>query len=243
MKFNLANTQIPHKIADRIIESVVEIRFDSPWPTDQVADNLFLEFCTKLKYLPGKDLPVKSFPADIREKDPQIKYLPTKELTKDGILLLIGGHVVALVNRKPYLGWEHLSKEINDIADRLKSIGLIEGYQRLGVRYVNFFDSNILKNTNLQIGFLGEQVIDSKINLHFIVDNNPPFVADVRITNNARIVDEGKSLEGSLVDIDVYFKDHFEVSKLAELARESHDLEKKIFFHLLKKEFIDSLNP
>jgi uncharacterized protein (TIGR04255 family) len=241
MIFDLEKIRLPRKInPDLIEEAVVEIRFESEIPPQEVVDQLLVEFGRD--YTIRKELPASQIPPIMRDQDPQFRYLPIRQLIKDEIVLQIGGRVISCVNKKPYLGWKNLKDKVENMAEKLKASKVVGEYKRLGIRYLNIFDTNVLDKVNLVFSASGSHIVDEKIDLRLSLDLNR-FQAAVKVSNNVRAVINDRVIDGSLVDIDAFIVD-FREDELMTLIEEGHSLEKKLFFALLKDSFVKGhLNP
>ena len=71
------------------------------------------------------------------------------------------------------------------------------------------------------------------------------FINTLQIANNVTITGEKKIMEGSIIDIDTYLDKEIEnfFVTMQNLITEGHETEKRLFFNLLKAEFLDTLNP
>ncbi len=241
MIFDLEKTKVATKLDPApILEAIVEIRFESELSHQAVVDKLFLEFGKD--YPKSNDLPLAQFPSAIRDQDPQLRYLPLKQLTNDQLILQIGGRVISLVNQKNYMGWASLKDKVRDMAERLKSTGVVSQYQRLGIRYLNTFDYNILDKVNIVLSMDGMPIVEEKVDFRINLEYQN-FQATIMLSNNTRKVENEKVSVGSLVDIDA-FSLHLQDNSLMDLIEGAHLFEKKLFFAVFKKDFIDQyFNP
>ena len=72
------------------------------------------------------------------------------------------------------------------------------------------------------------------------------FVSNLQVSNKAILNQSGKTQEGSIIDIDVVAIDLPQgdrKNEIIDLIEEGHYEEKKLFFTLLEKDFLASLNP
>ena len=71
------------------------------------------------------------------------------------------------------------------------------------------------------------------------------FLTNLQILNNGNILIKKVPKTGSLIDIDTYIQDEgcIKFSNVSDLLEEGHTEEKKLFFNLLKDEFIQKYNP
>lgn len=241
MIFDLETVELPKKLNPApIVEAIVEIRFESDLSPENVIDKLLIKFGEE--YPKINDLPIVQFPAQMRDKDPQLRVLPVKQLIKDGKIIQIGGRVISFVNKQNYLGWGELKKSIKGMIEKLKKVGVATQYKRLGIRYLNTFNFNILDEINISFLNMGNQIIDEKIDFRLSLEQEP-FQATINLSNNIRKIVENKVSKGSLIDIDA-FTENFHEDYLLDLIEGAHSFEKKLFFALVKKETINKYyNP
>ena len=139
-----------------------------------------------------------------------------------------------------YPGWNNFSREIKYLYDILFELEITKSIDRIGLRYINFFDFNIFPFLKLKIE-LYDSEIDPK-NAVFrteIIKEN--FKNTLQIANNATF----NRQVGSVIDIDC-FRDLNNVSSLDEvlsLFDKMHRLEKKLFFELLQDSLVKKLKP
>ena len=236
MVFNFDKVKLARKLNPApIIEAIVEIRFDSIVPPGNVIDKLLLEFG---KEYTTKNLPLFEIPEGLRDTDPQFRYLPVKQLIKDGLIVQIGGRVISIVNKGPYIGWPSLREKVELMIQTLKSANVVSKYLRLGVRYMNVVNSNILENINLLVTTPVKQVIDEKLDLSLGL-NYKQYKANLRLSNNLHTIKNGEKVTGTLIDIDTFVEGSDEKTVL-DLVDGAHDFEKRIFFALVKQDFIEN---
>ncbi len=222
MIFNFDKVRVARKLNPApIVEAIVEIRFDSTLPHGNVVDKLLLEFGKEYSV---KNLPLHDIPEQMRNIDPQFRYIPVKQLIKDGLILQIGGRVISFVNKGQYIGWPALKENVSQ-------------YKRLGVRYLNIVDSNILGNINLNISTPKKQIIDEGVDLRIGLDHNQ-YKAKIRLSNNAHKIQKGEKIRATFLDIDT-FTEVLKEEDLLNLVDGAHVFEKQIFFALIKQDYIE----
>ena len=245
MIFDLDKIIPPSKITpDPIVETVVEIRFESQFSSQKVADKLLVEFSKD--FPESKDLPLAEFPQTFRDQDPQLRYVPFKQLFKssiDKVSLQFGGRSISILNKNGYLGWSILKDHVQSMMKGLRNAGVVSKYERIGIRYLNVFDANILKKM-ITVNFSGplKKMDDEKIDFRFIVKQGD-FQAALKLSNDVRKMVDDKIVEASLIDIDSFIEG-FPEGKIESLVEDLHLFEKKIFFALMDEEYVkEYLSP
>lgn len=235
MIFNFDKVRVARKLNPApIVEAIVEIRFDSTLPHGNVVDKLLLEFGKEYSV---KNLPLHDIPEQMRNIDPQFRYIPVKQLIKDGLILQIGGRVISFVNKGQYIGWPALKEKVQLMIEKLKTAQVVSQYKRLGVRYLNIVDSNILGNINLNISTPKKQIIDEGVDLRIGLDHNQ-YKAKIRLSNNAHKIQKGEKIRATFLDIDT-FTEVLKEEDLLNLVDGAHVFEKQIFFALIKQDYIE----
>jgi len=241
------NEPFPLKLSPvPIISAVVEIKFIPNIPNDAVFGVLYPLLNQKFPNL--NKLPILQVPSDIRDRDPQFMNSPHYELSngKTNILkVLLGPGVLAIVFNKinnEYPGWtEYIEKEIQKIYSDVFDSKIVKSITRFGIRYTDFFDTNIFENTEFHILQDDYNIaLNEKVQIirSFEKEN---FMHNVVLSNNAGINIDGINKIGSIIDIDSYIDnpdDNFQ-NEYKKYLSNGHTINKKQFFTILKKEFID----
>lgn len=232
---------IPKKISPcPISEAIVEIRFESDIPSDAVFGVIYSEF--KSEYETLEKLPILQLPEIVRTRDPNLKFQPHYKLIKDDFLLQIGPNVLSIANINEYIGWDNFSSRIINTFSKIKKLALIEKTTRLGIRYINFFELDIYENINLNFLLSDQKLIAEQITFKSKLTTGK-FLSNLHILNNAHITIHNTSKIGSLIDVDTYIQKEMDLFKIESLLEEGHIEEKKLFFKLLKSDFLEKFNP
>lgn len=237
--------KLPKKITPcPIIESVVEIRFDTDIPSDAIFGVIYNAFKNEFSKKP-KNLPILQLPADIRNKDPNLLYKPHYRLSDGTFLFQIGPKVISLVNKGEYVGWNTFFPKIKDCFRKIKSLEIIEKTKRLGLRYINFFEGiNIYEQINLQL-LLNEEPLKSDIILVRTTLKTGDFLGNLQISNDSKFTRNNTKMLGSTIDIDVHLEENGKtiIDQIDSMIEKAHVEEKELFFGLIKKEFLNQFNP
>ena len=223
-----------------IIDALIEIRFSSNIPPNAVF-GLVYSVLSKDFGRP-ESLPILQLPETVRQNDPNFKYKPHNKLSNNEIVVQVGPDVLAISSFPKYLGWKEFSRRIFNILQKIEKLKFINKIERIGLRYINFFNENIYNNIDLNLN-IGEENISFRNTVIRTEINSNSFTSTLQISNNA-IVNNKK---GSLIDIDTWDVSNNNLNnffKLKEnLINEAHDVEKELFFRLLKQDFLEQLNP
>ena len=235
-----------------IVSAVVELKFSSIVPSEAVFGMLYAKLSDTFPNI--TKLPILQMPLEIREKEPNLMYLPNYELYNDDniIKISIGPKVLAVIFNKhenEYPGWTlYLQKEVQNIFKKAFETGIIGDIHRIGIRYTDFFEDNIFEHINLSVKQETNNIAkNEKIQLTRQVCEGL-FIHQINISNNAglKIFDE-QIATGSIIDIDTYIehpsREDFH-SNYVRIIQDAHELNKEHFFKMLDEEYINGkYNP
>jgi uncharacterized protein (TIGR04255 family) len=228
-----------------IIDSVVELRFESNFPIDAIFGVIFS--AVKNEYAGFQRLPVSEVPEIIRNQDLNLKYAPFFQASSSSFVLRVGPRVVALSNIGEYVGWDKFFLKLKELLGKLRGIEVVSKFTRIGIRYIDFFESDIFNNVNLIIPEIqvNQKLLSSKQRAYRALVENDKFLTNIQMANNTDVIVKANQKKGSLLDSDTYFESAagFGFAGLEELIGECHLRGKEMFFSLLKEDFIRQLNP
>lgn len=223
-----------------IMEAIFEIRFESSFPGDAIFGIVYNQF--KDEFQNVEQLPILQLPAAIRVHDPNLRFTPHYKIKENNFIIQIGPNVFSLTIINDYCGWKVFSKKIYETYNKLSELKLIRKQFRTALRYINILpDINIFEKSNLCIQLNNEKLGNNQINFTTEIPYEQG-ASNLRLINLAEAIFENKVIRGSIVDIDTHVQlDKFDIfEKAIECA---HTAEKRLFFSLLEKEFLSSLNP
>ncbi len=246
------NEDFPILIPDRlplridpcpIVEAVLEVRFITSESWRTLPGLLFTRI--RERYPEQKELPLAQFPDEIRRGEPAFTYQPLVQFLSRHFLIQFGPRVVSLVTKpNQYPGWAALEKEMTWLLGQLKEIGFVSEGERLGVRYINFFGFDIFEKLLLELITGGKTHAGAELSIATVLPL-APLTARLQVANSAILGTGDGVRHGSVIDVDVWLGSlDFELFQNGlEKFREAHQLEKQIFFGLLRSDFLTTLNP
>lgn len=232
---------IPKKIDPcPIIEALLEIRFKTNINPNAVFGLLYSSLGDRST--PLQTLPILQIPEQVRNIDPSFRHKPHYKIDHPLFPIQIGPDVINIACIQQYQGWDLFSSKIFSVLNKLSRADIITDINRLGLRYINFFDFNIFEKLDFNFtigkthkGDLKNTVIRTEINHDDLLSST------LQISNNANF----NNRIGSLIDIDTFktkgLENFFE--NMEVYVNETHQKEKELFFDLLNKEFLNSLKP
>ena len=239
------NDSLPTSIRpDPILESIFEIRFVPQVPPETVSGLVLAAVRDTLPEM--TTLPFAQIPEAVRMQDPNLMYNATHVFRADKFLLKAGSKVLTFSHLQNYPGWSGWWERINILLDRLAQQGIIQTVERVGLRYVNFFQTPILENLNLAVELIGQSVNQYSSLMKFELPDSG-ILKTLQISNRINLQVEGQNHHGSLVDIDcqqmlglpasIFF------ANVETIASQCHVKSKELFFGLLKPVFLEKFNP
>lgn len=234
--------KLPQKISPcPVVEAVVEIRFEPCVPGDAVFGLLYTGI--REDFPQSEAHPVLQIPEMIRDQDPMLRYTPHYKLLKDNFALQIGPRVLSISTVSGYPGWNSFTPMIKLILGKFFAANIAKNIERVGVRYINLFDLNIFQK--MSIDFKSNDV-DFGLNSSTVSSTvrNDKTISQLRISNEAKAIVDGKEISGSIIDIDTYvLSPDYDEKNVFEKIEVCHVDEKNMFFSILLPEFIAEHAP
>lgn len=221
-----------------IVDSLIEVRFSSKINANAVFGLIY--GVLQKDFQKVETLPILQLPDLVRANDPNLKYKPHYKISNDQIVIQIGPDVISISSYPKYLGWESFSKIIFDVITKVERVEIINSIERIGIRYINFFEINIFEKINLKVCIGNDNILNKNTVVRTEIEQGE-YSSTLQIADKAFI--NGKL--GSILDIDTFATNNLEsfFSNKIEQINIGHLKEKELFFSLLKPDFLDSLNP
>jgi uncharacterized protein (TIGR04255 family) len=238
---------LPNRIEQcPIADYIIEVRFSTDVPKGAVFGIIYNSLKEDFKDV--KNLPILQVPEQLRGTDPDLIYKPHYRISDGSYTIQIGPNVFTISSPIPYAGWTEFSQKVRECLEIIQQINVIKKVERLGMRVINFFENiNIFENIDLVLTINNEQteLINSTIRMQ-VESNEDTFISSLQLSNSAgKETPQGK-ISGSVIDIDTFKNYNDEGSFYDDFSKEiqtGHDIEKNLFFSLLKQDFLESLNP
>jgi uncharacterized protein (TIGR04255 family) len=228
-----------------ILESVFEIRFDSNVPEDAVFGMVYPELKKRFNEF-KKDQVIDSIPPDL--KNTNFKYHFTHFSDIENYSLRLGPHIFSLVKNPPYDSWSEFFKIIKWCLEIYFKLGLINRASRIGLRYIDFFNKDKDLCNKIKVKSFIEEGTDLSFDKRyfqtFVSPKTGDFECKLIIGEDVKVTDKktGQSKKGSIVDVDIIAK-NIDKDNVLSVIGEMKSETKRIFFELLKEDFIKELGP
>ena len=237
--------QLPDKIENcPIREAIFELRFNPKVPGAAVFGVLYDRL--KSSYPSFEQLPILQLPEAVRDMDPNLMFQPHYRLRGENVLVQIGPRLVSVNVLEPYIGWSDFKSKILDVLNSVSGLDLVDTISRFGLRYTNVFSEPILEKIKIEIVINDERIVNRETSMRTVFDEGEGFKTILQIAGEVNVTPTDKAqFTGSLVDVDVSMSDeNIEVfQNMDTLLEKAHKIEKSRFFGLLKKEFLETLEP
>lgn len=241
--------RLPKKITpDPIVEAVIGIRFVPAVDPEVVFHFAKQEGLLKDCFGDVEELPIYQLPPSIRNTEPDFKYAPYYRLKGKGefsdYLVQIGPRVLSIVTAGAYTGSEDFLAKACRLFSSLQSLKIIDKIERLGIRYINFFEENIFNNINLNLSLPRYDLFHENTSVQMELPKEGRFGLTLRLATAAKVYLKKTNEEklGSVLDVDAYTTDLDDnwVRNLGDLLKEGHLVEKSFFYELITDDFLQS---
>ncbi len=225
---------------------ILEIRFTSQVPDEAVPGLLYSKLLADGVSIQSESLPVSQLPLALRQQDPNLKFAPTQQFSLLDQTINIGSNVLSLeanngLKEKSYPGWDAFSSQFEALLGKLNFISEIE---RIGLRYVNFFqEEDLLSELNVELTTGWEsRGAEAGSTIIFSVQEEQ-MKSKVTIACDATIEDKSGKREGQVIDVDTYIDVPTPIEDVLARVHAAHALTKKIFYSLPKQSLMDKMSP
>ena len=231
--------KVPKKIDDRIRNSVVQIQFDSHLPSGTILGYFHAIFKNEIQFTRSKTpIIVDGKIIGIEESNP-IMISSDKNFT-----IILNDTSITFDILDGYKGWDKYLFNIKKYLSPLFEKSIIHKIHQIGIRYINHYENILIYDK-----------INAKINLDFIdtpqkglsrfeFQKEHNFVVLNLINGAVNNIDNNSMISTSIIDIDIINQNTIlSVEDLLSTIDQMHDTEKSIFFSLITKEFLSTLNP
>ncbi len=229
-----------------IVDAVLEIQFEGAPQWALLPGIVYPSI--KERYPHERIQPLNYAPPTLRNDHPELNFqahIHFESIDGNSVLLL-GPGMVGLSFNKRYPGWTHVFNEFKWLTEALKPLLPDIALKRLGLRIIDFFQGNISSSLNMAITMEGKPIeCKAGMTMTALFLKNSSEIR-VRIGTGADLSTPAGivGIAGTAVDIDVCTtQPSLDLVSCPKWFAEAHDLNKQIFFNLLKKEFLDTLQP
>ena len=231
---------LPREISPNpLVNSTVELRFSSILPDEQILSKMLSAYLQELPHME-----VGEVPKEVKQEHPDLKFHPDFVMRNDVYSLAFSNCVLRFEVIGKYPLWEAYFLFLQTQLNKFYTLGITEKFERLGLRYISILKNitvdTALKNVpTFQTGefrpdfasYRGEMMMEG-------------YKIFLQIASNAQASVRGTILAGLMLDIDASTTENiYTDGSLFATIDKLHTEEKKIFFSMLRPEFIPLMNP
>ena len=254
-------TLLPRVIkSSPLLASTAELRFSSALPAAALFGLLYT--AERDRYPQVQQLPAASLPEQFVKADPNLQFQPHYRIqsAKGGPAIQLGPRVIS-VNAETgaqHIDVAYIEGELSRLLEVFDGFQVITSYDRLGLRYINFFEGqNVAERSTFKFSLEDMDLQQHEINLRVQIPEGE-FKAGLNFMSHAQVA-VGLQLQltttappdakrGSLIDIDVFaeplvLSGESRPRQLATKLVAAHDVAKRLFFKTLTDDFIRELGP
>lgn len=226
-----------------IVEAVCDVWFDPNVPDEAVYGALYQIF--RHDFPRASALPGAIMPTELRQANPALKHQAQYRLEAEDLVVLVGSHNIAVGMRGQYPGWPKLKDGFQRTLSLAVSSKVILRPVRFGLRYINFFSGNVLSNLKLSFSLEKDVLVGENVFFKIVLPDESCKL-NLQVANQIMLPNIPNQA-GSLIDIDAFTEQpgglrEMEAS-LLQFLEKAHLAEKRLFFSLLRDEFLETLNP
>lgn len=235
----------PIKISNcPIVDAIIELRFNPSVPKSAVFGIIYGKIGAS--FVKTDSLPILQIPENLRDNDPNLKFKPHYRLiSNNGYALQLGPDVLVFASKIGYEGWLHFFTEfVQPILSDIINLNIFESFTRLGLRYINLFQS--AKDSDFKVKL---SIINNSIETSNIVTRSEHIKDGTSIilhySTNTIMNSSLGQMNGHLIDIDAskVLTGMSFASSFVNDINDLHEKEKDFFFKLIEEELLEKLNP
>ncbi|MDQ3181202.1 MAG: TIGR04255 family protein [Acidobacteriota bacterium] len=226
-----------------INEAVVGIKFESSLPSDAIFGVVYNQL--KDSYQTVEQLPILQIPEAVRNNDPNLIFQSHYRLSRENFAVQLGPKVFSIAIIENYTTWQNYLNEIQSVFKKIGDIGFITNVSRVGLRYINFFESDIWGKLKVNVKIIEKEIADEEVFVRTVLQRDE-FKVLLQTGNRLNLERNNEFVSRvSIIDIDTFIQEDdikfFE--NLPAILEKAHGIEKELFFGLLKEDFLESLSP
>lgn len=223
-----------------LVTSAIELRFASQIPSNNLFPSVYKAFSDDMPHFEGNNLPL-----DIKIGNPQFKYAPDYVLSNENYKLSFSNSVLTFEHVSEYQFWKNYFPFVSKCFHAFFKIVETQYIERIGVRYASVLDkTESVDQVLITVPSLGLSSYEQKFEYYrsnIKVDNLNILL---QLFDNAKAVKKDQTISGVYIDIDASFNEKIiPGEEVLNIIDKLHGEQKKLFFSLLKPEYISTLNP
>lgn len=243
--------QLPKKLhKDSLRDTFVEIQFSSRFPYEIMLGKLFEALDESYGYTSFTPSEV-STPSEGPEIF-QVRVNRVGLFYRKPIKFELRPNSIVFNHDERYPLWDVYRLEISKVLEIVFQKELISRVHRIGLRYVNEYPEKslheVLSSTPSLRNSVGFEESNCSFSVLYKVDSH--ISARINLVDKAPLmVSESSSKTVSLFDIDVFTEENalkeknFDEKTVMQIIENLHDIERRIFFNMLREDYLTHLKP
>lgn len=183
---------------------------------------------------------------EMRNHNPGLKYAADYTMSNDSFRISFSKNSVAFENVGEYKFWANYFGFITKCVEKLYSLKIILQTERIGVRYASVLGSTLGLEQIFKTIPTMSLGLEEKMEIYRTVISTGDIKMALHIAPNAKATAAATNIikEGVYIDIDAFIESpQNDYKDILSRIEELHIEEKRLFFGLLKDDFIKTLNP
>lgn len=232
---------------DPLVSSTVELRFEPLLDKKAIIGAVYYKLREQFPH--SETIVPDDLPESLRATNPDFGYRPQIRASNEQFQIFLGEQSITVGVVGTYPGWASFAATIEDVFNQVQALQVFGKVQRVGLRYVSFFDGNAFPGLKLTLSLPGYDGVQLPSGVFMRL----PAPDCEHILQLANFIDyqqaSGKVTEagrvGTVMDIDTMplqpVTDFF--NRPRHWLDLLHEAEKTLFYSLLTDEFLHTLNP
>lgn len=240
-----------------LLEMIIEYRFKSSYP-DEALFGLYYPIVKEI-FSNYVTLPIMNMPLEVRNSDPALIHQPHYHFfdANNGLSLLIGPRVLTFKYERfrdgkdnIYPGWRsYIAKFSSNLANQLLKKFALESFERIGIRYIDFFeDIKLGEYITPSFRFPERELERVQVTCTIREDD---VLHNINLSDSAEFKhhvnnDVKVHMVGSLIDIDSeYIPEELDntLTNLEDILTKMHDGNKNLFYEIMEKQLVNKYIP
>lgn len=223
-----------------LVTSTIELRYTSLIPSNTLFPTVYKAFMEDLPNFEPSNLP-----PEIKSSNPHFKYAPDYVLSNENYKLSFSNSVLTFEHVSEYQFWKNYFPFVSKCFNTFFKIVQTEFIERIGVRYASVLDkTESASQVLVSVPSVTLQNYNQKFEHHRTIIKVDNINLLLQIFDKAKAVKNEQPISGVYIDIDAYFDEKIAPNEtVLNTIDRLHFEQKKLFFSLLKEEYIETLNP
>ena len=241
--------KLPKKISpDRIRDSIVEVRYNSKVPFEIALGMIFKALDNSYIYT-NRPVETESAPKPQNVNELTLNFGSYNIFYNEKIKIQLSpGSFIFNCRNSDYIGWEMYLPEIKKVLKQILNDEIIEHFTRIGVRYISDYeDIDLSQCVNFNFSFGMPEVLSEQYSFRTeFYKQNSRIIINLGNKIPKKSLKTNTIVKVTSIDVDSIFdipKKTGDLNDIITYIKDTHEIEKEMFFKLLNPDFLKKLNP